>query len=677
MADPIQSAIAALARLPLGRCVGGEPVEVGLAQATRAVLELIEPADPHLYQTDPVPPVYGASSSYVEGTLTYASSIDAAITNLKLKYCYNAGIAAGGAQGALPVICLMHAYAGDYDNFTTADMRRYADYGFVVFAPGMRGRNGAGGLADSGGREPYDVLDGLAAVRAALPTIASQSVATAVGYSGGGGIVHALAAKSPDTWTLFATFFGISDYGYDEVAGWWFTTGSSNNRAQLTTEIGVSRFVDRRPYRARNHVEAIPRALASGGPLGGYLYMLHDSADGDVEAVNSTRVAAEMAAAGLENYFLDESQPGQYPRWLHALPSQDPQLLLGEPRFVRRGRAGAAWALPVRGSLRVCGWVRVNAPSFSDGFEIWLGPNTTPRTDAEGGVEEVADVEYDCVSKTYLVTPLTNATMWVQIAQGYQTRVQQIVGPTEIELNAPSNAAPLTTLEDLPGCIWNLRADQGIVLGGADVASWADQAGSKNYAQATAARRPLFEAAFESHAAVSFDASNTERLDGPVIVDPSTDYTLMFMMRATAADAEAWAQCNSASLNKNWVILRSTTTVAIHSAISSTDVGNELNAPCSTAAWHMVTLAYSARLGQREVQVDLATNFDLATPANFGAVVGTDRSTIGCLCDQPGFRSHWSGRFRELAAWQRYLTQNDRTLAYTYLGTTWGGLPPP
>jgi hypothetical protein len=58
--------------------------------------------------------------------------------------------------------------------------------------------------------------------------------------------------------------------------------------------------------------------------------------------------------------------------------------------------------------------------------------------------------------------------------------------------HVPSGAVPLT-IDDL--WLW-LRADKGITLNGGDVAAWADQSGNgRDFAQATAGKQPLLEAA--------------------------------------------------------------------------------------------------------------------------------------------------------------------------------------
>jgi len=595
----------------------------------------------------------GATGTYTESTATYPSSIDSSITDLFLKYCYDIGL---GAGGGLPVFVLMHSYPNDANEVTQTVMRRFAGYGFLAVSVGMRGRNSAGGAADSSGREPHDVLDALTKIRALLPAVASSTVAAVSGWSGGGGTTYALAAKSPDSFNVFAPFFGITDYGYDTVDGWYYTTG---HRPQLVTEVGVDRDADRKPYRARDHVESIAKSLAGGG----YLYMLHDAADLDVTVANARRVRDAMVAAELSNFTLDESSAQSAIRWTHGLPADYPQLIQGEWRYARRARGAAAWTVPTRGRLRVTGWVKTKR------FEIWLGPDAPPRTSLTGGKSEVAEVEYDTLSATYFVTPLTNPTMQVQIIQGTRNVVKEISGPTEIELNAPDTVT-ISSPHGLSNCVLDLAADAGVTLVGSDVSVWTDQStGGHNYTEA--ANRPAFEASFEGAAAVRFDAANSERMGGPVVIDPNAEYTLAFVYRAEDTNI-AWSQCSSAAFNKDWSYFSSGGSYAIHSIAD--DLGNNAGAGSGgdwSGAWHV----YVARRTGSLVRIQVDGNLQATVPTPAGSVVGTNRSALGCLWDSPGQRAFALGRFRAVAAYSRSLTDNECGTLRTFWKSKWPGLP--
>ncbi len=87
----------------------------------------------------------------------------------------------------------------------------------------MRGRDGSDGMRDSGGLEIYDIYDAVEHVKS-MPLFADKINPENVhisGYSGGGGNVMSALTKFPDYFNLGASFFGMSDYGFDPVNGWY------------------------------------------------------------------------------------------------------------------------------------------------------------------------------------------------------------------------------------------------------------------------------------------------------------------------------------------------------------------------------------------------------------------------------------------------------------------------
>ena len=84
-----------------------------------------------------------ASGSYSEATVTnVASTIDAGtIANLSYRRCHDTGQAA--ARTLMPLM-LLPGFGGSGTEFSTATLRRFASYGFLVISPTTRGRGSAG-----------------------------------------------------------------------------------------------------------------------------------------------------------------------------------------------------------------------------------------------------------------------------------------------------------------------------------------------------------------------------------------------------------------------------------------------------------------------------------------------------------------------------------------------------
>jgi len=90
---------------------------------------------------------------------------------------------------------------------------------------------------------------------------------------------------------------------------------------------------------------------------------------------------------------------------------------------------------------------------------------------------------------------------------------------------------------------WWLRGDD-VTLNGADVSSWNDKSGnSRHWTQGTAADQPLFVAsAINSRPGVTFDAANTEWLNGPNLVTIGLTGAESFLVVRADADPPAGTQ---------------------------------------------------------------------------------------------------------------------------------------
>lgn len=318
---------------------------------------------------------------------------------------------------ALPILVVMHGMKGHAESFTWNHLKRLANYGLFVIAPGMRGRNDAGGTEDCSGREIHDIYDVLGYVRGTAPynTYASPTHAAILGYSGGGGNALAAACKFPDAWTHIISYFGMSDYGDDGTYGWYNQDESADYRDEMVAWIGDTPANVPEAYAARNTLRAIANYS------GGYVYMYHDEADNTVASNQSQRVADALAAAGLSNYTLSISTAEDSIRYQHGYPEDHANLIVPESVFCPAVASGSPWTIAVSGAITVIGYI------VTKRFSIWLGGLTEAAAGA--GLDEVATVVYDTSTGEYTVTPVTG-NMDVFIKQGEQTASQSITEAT-------------------------------------------------------------------------------------------------------------------------------------------------------------------------------------------------------------------------------------------------------
>lgn len=362
--------------------------------------------------------------SVTTGSISYASTLDAGLTDLHAHYAYDS------EKASLPIVVIMHGFADEASDVASAIMEDMAEYGFFALAVGMRGRDAASGTPDVSGRELHDIIDAVEYVKSNHASVVDGDRVHLAGYSGGGGNALALAAKAPDYFTVLASHFGISDYGYDATYGWG--EQETSRQEQLADWVSYrarsgwagTEDVNLDAYRSRNTIEAI--AL---NRTGGHLYLFHDDQDSVVDVTQSSRVKDAFDAESNTAYTYDETTTGDDPRWEHDLPHPD-----GDPE----GPSGGApvrhtrdtwgppilnetvtpWTVSETGNARVIGYM------ITKRFEIWLGD----------GTEHVADLTYDTTTGEYTVTPLTGEVE-VTITQGDRTAIETTDSATTIRLD--------------------------------------------------------------------------------------------------------------------------------------------------------------------------------------------------------------------------------------------------
>lgn len=371
------------------------------------------------------------SGGVVSGTLTYASSLDPAITNLYARYCAPANLF------GCPLLLGVHGYAEDASALTDTTLQRFAARGFFVLAPGMRGRNGASGARDASGRELFDLVDGVRHVIAdtSLGPRIDPLRAVPDGYSGGGGNVLGLAAKFPDLFSYYVAHFGPSDYGFQASDSWYATNPAF--QASLTTDVGAAPTAQPGAWKTRDHATALATQLALARRARGdvpLISLYHDADDASVSVRQSDRLLEELEAAGVESQLdFRRSTAASAVRYSHGYPDTSAGVLAAEEDWWKRARDASPWTIPMNGRLNVAGYVSTRR------FTVFLGAivaagGSDPRSDASGGKVHCADLHYamsSAESGSFTLAPITGPVR-VRIEVGESVVVQEISSTTTI-----------------------------------------------------------------------------------------------------------------------------------------------------------------------------------------------------------------------------------------------------
>jgi len=360
--------------------------------------------------------------AYQEGTTSYASTFDSALTTLKVKYCYNDGF-----QRVVPLL-MLHGFAESSTALITYDYRPLADKGFLVLMPDMRGRNGSSGTQDASGREILDIYDALLWARSgSLGPDVDPERAVIVGFSGGGGNVHATAVKLPDIFSFRVSYFGISDYGESESTSWYIQAPGQD--ATLDSWVGSPRASVMEYYKSRNAARLAAAWMALEPSIRNRYRLYHDYDDGTVSRTHSVNVSNALTTAIVPHTF-SESTSLDVRRYQHGYPhDRIPDLLDSFSDWMISSINAVHWSVPAKWSgtgLKVGGFV------ITRRFEIWTGPTASPTPKADtthGGKEVVCELlSYDVNTGVYSVRPHT--TCYVQIIQGSRSVIQQVTENT-------------------------------------------------------------------------------------------------------------------------------------------------------------------------------------------------------------------------------------------------------
>ena len=327
-----------------------------------------------------------AKATDISTVVNYASTVTfkapSVGINLKAEVNYD------NTGANMPIMVFMHQYSANSGNFDDyrANAQRLRDQGFFVISVAMRGREGSEGTRDSGGIEIYDIYDAVEAVKAnpAYAGLIDKSNVSIMGLSGGGGNVMSAITKFPDYFRAAASYFGMSDYGYDGTDSWYFNPGLSGDRAVMNVDIGNrltggNSVLDK--YMARDS------ALASMNNPYTNIHLFVNANEPRCPVINDTNFkdfAVQNATSagefdnihvhiGASNLYYDFNgnninDPNELQYWIHSALTDDSQHAGNE--WITPGLLDGSTPQPVLNNddiLFVAGFVKTKK------FEAWLG----------------------------------------------------------------------------------------------------------------------------------------------------------------------------------------------------------------------------------------------------------------------------------------------------------------
>jgi hypothetical protein len=316
-----------------------------------------------------------ALSAPVSEDLWYLSTISSGITgpiSLRAELNYD------DARSDAPIAVVMHGYSGSSGTLSNvrAQAQRLRDAGFFAVSVAMRGRDGSAGIRDSGGLEIHDIYDAVEAVKVQYAPHVDPTNVHITGYSGGGGNVMSAIVRYPDSFRVGSSFFGMADYGFDAIEG-WYNLGAGGRTAQLDQDIGNPNLgnalvLDR--YWARASM------LAAHNSRHIEVHLFVDDDETICPPVNHARFA-QIGGSHVTSHvgnpaspaYVDFNgnqveDPGERQLWPHGFPNANQQAA-GEQWYLDRLLAGQIPEPQIdpAGTFVVPGYL------VTKHFEVWLG----------------------------------------------------------------------------------------------------------------------------------------------------------------------------------------------------------------------------------------------------------------------------------------------------------------
>lgn len=353
-------------------------------------------------------------------TITYQSSVSSdnnGALDLKMELNYN------NASSGMPIAVVMHQFSATTGNFSAyrANAQRLRDNGFFVLTVAMRGREGSDGSRDTGGLEIYDIYDAVEYVKTNYGGLVDTTNISITGYSGGGGNVMSAVTKFPDYFRAASSFFGMSDYGYDETNGWYFDGANSGHTIIMNTDIGNPTLgdpsiADKYMARASNlasknnpytEIHLFANNNETLVPLTNHISYRDNAVAAATTVGEFDNITVHVGAAGTYYDFNENeiNDPDEQQYWPHQAPTADQQAA-AEQWYLDRLLSNeiAQPVLNSEDSLFIAGFVKTSL------FEAWVGD----------GRNAAAQLDYVIHGSDYqfilnILSSDTDKTAWLEI----------------------------------------------------------------------------------------------------------------------------------------------------------------------------------------------------------------------------------------------------------------------
>ena len=488
-------------------------------------------------------PTIGATGVFTEVDVTnVTSSIDSSITDIGYKRCHDNGHAA--PQKLIPVLLFPGFTSSGRAEFPDAMTQRMAGYvdpvsgrAPLVIKTQTRGR-GNGGTIDRcrDAQDALDILDhAAAAVGANVYGTAGQVSAICIGYSTGALDALNFAARFPDRCLGVVCYYPNYDLGVDPDDS-YYRKQTNGNRVTIAAQRQPAGDVRLTPgaasidqYLACNAIDAVPRIMAiPGGP---HVWVIGDTDDPEILPTRERlRDALQSIPAAKAKAHIHITATGDSNRVLHGDGDNSAAAQYAERYYFPYLLANAAeWTMPrtsPAAGLRLLGWTKTKR------FEIWLGRNSSPKTDGTyGGRDHAAEFEYDDTIRKFTVRPVTSLNGYCQTIRDGDNRNTAITSGTKttIDLNV---SRTITAVTDV-GYEHSFRTDLG-VTNSSGVTNWADQIGALAFTASV--NKPSYTTDINGKNIIRFNSASSQKLIlGSLLVNPLQDFTISFVASKTSS----------------------------------------------------------------------------------------------------------------------------------------------
>jgi len=598
---------------------------------------------------DPVPTT-GALGVYTEADVTnVTSSIDPSITNLGYKRCYDNGHSATGKL--VEVLGFGGFGQSGRSQFPDSMAQRIASMvdpvsgrAPVFLKMQTRGR-GNGGTIDytRDTQDAVDIMDHAAAAMGAKVfgystnsdgTFKTGVVpAIALGYSTGGLDAFSFACRFPDRCIAVGVFFPNYDIGYDQEDSYYAKQASLRPTVSGQVQPGGDVRLDTGAagldqYLARNVIDAIAQVAALGIHV--FVFGDYDETEG-LPSISRLKKALEAFPEAKDFVHIHITQTGDSNRILHADGANGASEQYAERyMFPYVLEKAAEWTVPRESppkGLRLLGWMKTKL------FEIWMGPNTNPKSTAgAGGKDHAADFYYNYSTRAYTIKPVTSTNGYVQIISDGDNRNVAFTAGQEltVDLNLVRSISAVTEV----GFTNSWRADQR-VTNSSGVTNWVDDIGT-SLAFVASANKPALATDANNKSFIQFTASSSQKLLlNQALLSPLSDFTIAVTCKRTSSTSgmDFFSIDNHTTGARYGIVYNGTNTGYIVGDDAQWMISNSNGVGGGSFTINTIHVIYLYRKnGTLYMNMDGATGSSISSPfvkTNF-TTTGTTYTTLGC-----------------------------------------------